>query len=313
VKQVSAIRMEDLPAPPAGLSGWPWTGPLDAAPESPPGGRGEWPLITVVTPSLNQAHFLERTIRSVLSQNYPRLEYFVIDGGSRDGSREIVERYARHLAYWVSEPDRGYVHAINKGLSRANGEILCWLNSDDFYLPGTLRFVAEQLSAPAGAHAAVVGHVLKVYADGRPPEKLEGRYEGLERLLKFWLGYRMHQPSIFWRREVLEAVGLPDESKDLAADFDYWVKIARRFSFTNVDRVLACATYHERAKTGDNYRRYHEALKAHAPRHWRREFRPRSLLLEASMLNHYVLRPSLRTLFRPFDYVRSATRRRLRA
>lgn len=275
-----------------------------------PGGRA-WPRITVVTPSYNQAEFIERTLRSVLLQGYPRLEYIVVDGGSVDGSREIIEKYARHLAHRVNEPDRGYVHAINKGFLRATGEILCWLNSDDFYLPGTLRFVAERLAPSSGA-VAIVGDVLKVYADGRPPEKLEGRYAGVGRLLKFWLGNQMHQPSIFWRREVFEEVGFLDEEKDLIADFDYWVRIARRFPFENVGRVLSCATYHERAKTGDDYRRYHEELRRRAPEYWRDPPGQPYWSLKASMFNHYDLQPRLRRLLGPFGYLYFACRRRLR-
>lgn len=301
---MSAILLSDLPPPPPGRTGWPWT----EAP-APLSGRA-WPRVTVVTPSYNQAEFIERTVRSVLLQGYPRLEYIVIDGGSSDGSHEIIEKYARHLTYRVSEPDRGYVHAINKGFGRATGEILCWLNSDDFYLPGTLGAVAEHLSGAAGA-PAVVGHVLKVYADGRPPQKLEGRYAGMGRLLKFWLGYQMHQPSIFWRREVFEDVGFLDEEKDLIADFDYWVRIARRFTFKNVDRVLSCATYHERAKTGDGYRRYHEELRRRAPEYWRGSPGQPYWLLKASMFNHHVLKPRLRTLAWPLGYLYFACRRRL--
>ena len=171
--------------------------------------------------------------------------------------------------------------------------------------------MAENLPTSEGA-AAIAGHVLKVYADGRPPQKLEGRYAGMGRLLKFWLGYQMHQPSIFWRREVFEEVGLLDESKDLIADFDYWVRIARRFPFKNVDRILSCATYHERAKTGDGYRRYHEELRRHAPGYWRESTSPPYWLLKASMLNHLILKPRLRPVLWPLNYLRLATRRRLR-
>lgn len=306
-----AIPIADLPAPPPGLSGWPWTEGSTPLPDSPQGER-EWPRITVVTPSYNQAEFLERTIRSVLLQGYPRLEYIVIDGGSDDGSRDIVERYARHLAYWVSEPDRGYVHAINKGFQRATGEILCWLNSDDFYLPGTLRAVAEHLKASAGT-AAIAGHVLKVYADGRPPQKLVGRYAGMGRLLKFWLGYQMHQPSIFWRREVYEEVGLLDVEKDLIADFDYWVRIARRFTFTNVDRILSCVTYHAGAKTGDAYQRYHEQLRREAARYRGSPLSTSHWLLLASMTNHFFVMPRLRPALRFFDYYGAAALHHLRA
>src|SRR5262245_19170175 len=103
-----------------------------------------YPRISVITPSFNQAEFIETTILSILQQNYPNLEYLVIDGGSSDGSIEIIQKYQRHLAYWVSEKDRGQAHAINKGLQRATGELIAFLNSDDFYLEDTLARVADR-------------------------------------------------------------------------------------------------------------------------------------------------------------------------
>src|SRR5437660_10608827 len=105
------------------------------------------PRISIVTPSFNQGPFLERTIRSVLDENYPDLEYIIIDGGSTDESVDIIKRYARHLAYWVSEPDAGQSNAINKGLRRATGTILAWLNSDDCYLPGVFQTIVETARA----------------------------------------------------------------------------------------------------------------------------------------------------------------------
>lgn len=274
----------NLPTPPEGKTGWPWTeGPPPSA-AAPPGGR-EWPRISVVTPSLNQAEFLEQTIRSVLLQGYPNLEYTVMDGGSSDGSLAVIRKYARHLAHWDSRPDRGQGHAINKGWRRSTGEILCWLNSDDYYLPGTLRVIAEALAGGAGAFA-VVGHNVAVHADGRPPLKHVGRYESLERLLQFWKDYQMHQPSIFWRREVFEKVGYLDESQYYILDYDYWVRIARHFEFRNIDRVLSCATRHPGAKTDDNYRAYHDDLRKHAQKYWGPRTRPLYWRLRASRLRH---------------------------
>src|SRR5687767_11527952 len=108
------------------------------------------PRITIVTPSFQQASYLEQTIDSVLSQGYPNLEYAVVDGGSTDGSVEIIKRYQKHLAYWVSEKDRGQTHAINKGMARATGEIRAYINSDDYYLPGTLQRVADAFQRDSG-------------------------------------------------------------------------------------------------------------------------------------------------------------------
>src|SRR6267154_2378048 len=123
-----------LPPPPAGKTGWPWT--VETDPELY-AGRSQWPRISIVTPSFNQGSYLEETIRSVLDQNYPNLEYVVVDGGSTDRSVEILQRYADRLAWWSSEPDGGQYAAINKGFKHTSGEIMAWINSDDKYLPWT--------------------------------------------------------------------------------------------------------------------------------------------------------------------------------
>lgn len=165
------------------------------------------------------------------------------------------------------------------------------------YLPGALRVVAENLNDGAGAHA-VVGHALKVYADGRPAEKLVGRHDGLDCLLQFWKGYRMHQPSIFWRREVFERVGFLDERQHYIMDFDYWVRVARHFDFRNVDQILSCATYHRDAKTGDGYARYHRELRGQVPRFWGSRLGATYWRLKLSMTSHVAAR-SLSRVCRP--------------
>ena len=134
--------LADLPAPPPGKTGWPWTAESPQLPDTMPDGR-PWPRISIVTPSFNQGQFIEETIRSVLLQGYPNLEYLIIDGRSTDSAVEIIKKYEPWLRYWVSENDRGQAHAINKGLDRATGEIAAYLNSDDFYLQGALRHVGE--------------------------------------------------------------------------------------------------------------------------------------------------------------------------
>jgi glycosyltransferase involved in cell wall biosynthesis len=223
------------------------------------------PRITVVTPSYNQAAFLGGTIDSVLGQEYPDLEYFIVDGGSTDGSRDIIARHARHLAWWVSEPDRGQSHAINKGLARATGDILCWLNSDDMFEPGALRAVAERLGG-GGAHA-LTGRCRRVNVMTGVEDVLPGRFDSRTALLRYWDVYTVHQSSTFWRREAMQRVGLLDERLHLAMDYDYWLRIARHFPFVTTDRVLSRMHYHAAAKTADDYRGYHRERRRVAWRH----------------------------------------------
>ncbi len=288
-----AITIHDLPSAPAGLEGWPWQADVDKPFDQPE--VFDPPKISVITPSFNQARFIEQTIRSVLLQDYPNLEYIIIDGGSTDGSREIIRKYEPWLAYWVSESDRGQSHAINKGFERASGDVLCWLNSDDYYLPGTLNAVGRRLADGAGDYA-LIGHCLKVFVDGSPPVFQEGRYENRRRLLQFWKGYRMHQPSIFWRREVSERVGQLDERLHLIMDFDYWTRIAAHCGFANIDRILSCSTHHDAAKTSDNCVGYMQELKECASSYWGTKLSPEFWILEASMKKHFVIWPFLRRL-----------------
>jgi glycosyltransferase involved in cell wall biosynthesis len=296
MKEVKAPYSEslpsNLPSSPSGKTGWPWTLSSTPMPRLMPDGR-QWPRISVITPSFNQVRFIEQTIRSVILQEYPNLEYIVIDGGSTDGSVEIIRRYDQQLAHWESEPDRGQSHAINKGFARATGEIMSWLNSDDFYLPGTLRAVAENLAFGAGAFA-IVGHYIQVHVDGSASVKGLGRFESLQRLLQFWKGYQMPQPSIFWRREVFEKVGYLDENQHYIMDFDYWVRMARHYEFKNIDRTLSCANYHEDAKTGDNFSRYQDELWKHAADYWPSPFKPAYWQLKASMIKHTECLPLVR-------------------
>lgn len=302
-------KLETLPAPPAEREGWPWTEAPEPLPPTMPSGRA-WPRFSVVTPSYNQGKFVEQTIRSVLCQGYPNLEYIIIDGGSTDESVEVIRKYGSHLAHWESKRDRGQSHAINKGFERATGEVMCWLNSDDFFPPGTLRAVAEALFEGEGA-SAVVGHCVQVYADGRAPHRGRGRFESLERLLEFWKGYQMHQPSIFWRREVFERVGYLDESLHLTMDFDYWVRMARHFSFKNIDRDLSYATYHEEAKTGDGFAGYQAELRRRAPLYWPSPLSPAHWRLRASMFRHLTYKPLAARLSNSLAYRLGRVRRLL--
>ena len=203
------------------------------------------PSISVVTPSFNQAAYLERTLRSVLDQGYERLEYLVLDGGSSDGSAQLLEAYADKLAYWVSEPDNGQSAAVNAGWRRSSGDILGWINSDDYYLPGALRFVGDYFARHPetvflygrcevvdanGVRRGILGH----------PYDRAGMLNGIQ---------PMPQPSTFIRRSVFEAVGPIDESLHYSMDFDFFLRAAGHAAPVFVDRPLAAFTVHQDAKT----------------------------------------------------------------
>jgi glycosyltransferase involved in cell wall biosynthesis len=175
----------------------------------------------VVTPSFNQGDFIEATIRSVLLQGYPDLEYIVIDGGSTDRTVEVIKRYAPWLSSWVSEKDRGQAHAINKGFDRATGEVVAWLNSDDLYLPGAL-----QRAAGAFAEHAQVGIVHGDALQRVIGSEREGllRSEPLDTFVLMRIGPAVPQPAVFVRRSVLQAAGPIDEAMHFAFDYDLWLR-----------------------------------------------------------------------------------------
>jgi glycosyltransferase involved in cell wall biosynthesis len=182
-----------------------------------------WPKITVVTPSYNQAEFLEATLKSVLEQAYPNLEYIVIDGGSTDGSVEILERYSHHFSYWVSETDRGQTDALIKGFARASGDILCWLNSDDLFEPWTLTEVATFFQQQGSARV-VYGDATVIDRDGRLVRfKKEHSFN---RFIWMYDHNYINQTSTFWCRSIYEEVGGLDPAFDLAMDADLWIRFA---------------------------------------------------------------------------------------
>ena len=201
-------------------------------------------LVTIVTPSYNQARFLEATIRSVLSQDYPSIEYLLIDGASTDGSVDIIRRYSDRLAWWVSERDSGQSEAINKGLQRAKGEIIGWLNSDDLYLPGavTAAVAAFRKHPEAGL---VYGDALAIDAQGRGFNLMRARQYTLADLIAFKI---ICQPAAFMRRSVLEQVKYLNPSYQLLMDNLLWMEMARVAPIVYVPQTWAAARYHDQAK-----------------------------------------------------------------
>ena len=202
------------------------------------------PLVSIVTPSFNQAAYLEQTISSVLDQDYGRLEYLVVDGASTDGSPEIVKKYAERLAWWVSEEDSGQAEAVNKGFSRASGEIVAWLNSDDFYLPGAILGAVHAFQAHPEA-LFIYGDMLAVDSDSRITNRLTYRQLTLEDLLCFQI---IGQPAVFMRRSALEQTGYLDPSYDCMLDHQLWLRMAMHGPFVHVDQTWSAARYHPGAK-----------------------------------------------------------------
>ncbi len=224
--------------------------------------RMRLPKISIVTPSYQQAAFLRHTLDSILEQQYPDLELIVIDGGSTDGSVDILRAYEPHLTYWESAPDRGQAHAINKGLARASGAVLTWLNSDDVLLPGALAAVGE-VFATYPPIEWLTGQPANLGSDGvlRTTPLKTGRFRGLIR--RGWyhgraLGF-IRQEGTFWRRELWErAGGQLDEALHYALDADLWRRFAQHADLVSLDRPLAAYREHPTQKTAQIDRYYAE-------------------------------------------------------
>ncbi len=205
------------------------------------------PKITIVTPSYNQGQFLEETIQSVLGQCYPNLEYIVMDGGSTDNSVEIIKKYETHLAYWVSEKDGGQSAAINAGFSRATGDILGWLNSDDMYLPGALSYAASRLD-PAKPEI-IFGNCLHI--NEHSSETYGSDVEGCRKRKNLKLYDYIIQPSTFWTQSAWETTGPLESALHFGFDWEWFLRAeAKGSALTPVPKYLSVYRLHEAHKTG---------------------------------------------------------------
>lgn len=268
--------------------GWPWEPASSAGwavqPETAP-------RISVITPSYNQGHYLEQTVRSVLLQDYPNLEYIVIDGGSTDESVEILKHYGSQIRYWVSEPDAGQAMAINKGLRRCTGDIIAYLNSDDYYLPGALRTIACAFMRQPGVDL-VYGRCSFVNEHNEPKGEHFGSITSFREIVDLWdvwWGRRqLVQPEVFWTRRIMNQIGLFDENLTYAMDYDYWVRILRAGSLAlRLDYPVAAFRFHAEQKSTAAEKAAKELLQIVKPYLWERPS-PVPRLERFKLQNHWL-------------------------
>ena len=241
----SSKRTNLLPSP-LGKKMWPWVTEASQLPRTMPDGV-PCPKVTIVTPSYNQGEFIEETIRSVLLQNYPNLEYIIIDGGSTDNTIDIIRKYKSSISYWVSEPDRGQADAINKGFAKTSGEFLGWLNSDDCLYPGAIaKMVTELQNNPEVS--MVYGDVDAGYDLEEIQFRLYGEQINLEKMLKTYRVPIPQQGSL-WRRTAFEALGGLGQQWNLVLDRDFFLRIAQRFEIAYIPGTVGFFRQHSQSKS----------------------------------------------------------------
>ncbi len=233
--------LAELPPPPEGKTGWPWTEEIPQLPDRMPDGR-PWPRISIVTPSYNQGQFIEETIRSVLLQGYPDLEYIIIDGGSTDGTLDIIKKYSPWLEYWVSEPDRGQAHAINKGLKHTTGHVFQFINSDDILEVSCLSAIATEFRGGDTLAGGVIhfgrGDETLFQNDGLTPKALVA-----QRCV-------FRQPGVWHLRDRVVDMGGFDESYQYVFDKEFVIRFLYRFpKVIYTTHPLVRFRLHEKSKT----------------------------------------------------------------
>lgn len=205
-----------------------------------------FPKITIVTPSLNQVDFLERTILSILDQRYPNLEFIIIDGGSTDGSVELIKKYQKYLAYWISEKDNGQAHAINNGLKRATGDWVAWQNSDDIFYPGTFYALADAARKNTQS-SLIIGNMNLIDEEDEVINDLKYVTPTYQSLLAE--GMVLTNQAAFWRRNIHEKVGYLDENLHYGFDFEWFLRVLKNSRATHVNQTWGGLRMHSQTKT----------------------------------------------------------------
>jgi len=233
--------LNDLPPPPPGRAGWPWAETGVRLPETMPDGK-PWPRISIVTPSYNQGQFIEETIRSVLLQGYPDLEYIIIDGGSTDGALDVIRKYEKWLSYWTSEKDNGQSDALNKGFGKASGDVLAYVNSDDIYEADIFAAVAREYAGHPSRETfwisypvnnVYLSHSLIVY----PKPHLEE--------LKWWFADTVQQPGSFWSSALFRTVGGFDTALHYYFEKKFFFELVIRGHFPILRQTPIATTFRQ--------------------------------------------------------------------
>lgn len=248
------LKLKELPPPPIGKTGWPWTESkiktADIKFE-----KNQLPLISIVTPSLNQGEFIEETIRSVLLQKYPNIEYIIIDGGSKDNTIEIIQKYEKFLKYWISEIDKGQSDAINKGFNKSSGDIFNWINSDDYYEPNTLievsnNFLNKDINVYCG--------ISRIFGNGKCTlsEGTTVYFKNLEKTVAF---AKIDQPATFFKKEIWDKQGELNINLNYVMDKEFWIRYLLNYGTNGIvknNKQLVNYRLHEKSKTvqmADNF------------------------------------------------------------
>jgi glycosyltransferase involved in cell wall biosynthesis len=257
----TAPTPKELPPPPPGKTGWPWTRQSKLLPKKMPDGC-EWPRLSIVTPSYNQGKFIEATIRSVLLQGYPNLEYIIIDGGSTDNSIETIKKYEKYLFYWHSKKDRGQADAINQGLEKSSGEILGWINSDDVYVKGSFYKIVKAFHFHPNY---IVVHGNRILINEK------GDVTGWICLPPFdpkTLLYNVCSETAFWQRTAMKEAGLINANLQFAIDLEFFGRLYKYGKFLKLNDYLGYFRCHSENKSSTiAYVGQEEAA-----REWRRLF-----------------------------------------